>query len=184
MTAKEIHDRLWIIQYTAMVNQLYYERLGAFARTVDWLVRLVTVGTAVVGGVCGIVGSIKPTLALDASNVAIGTAGIGIAIVFDMLAVGKLVRYCEGLRERWTDLRSGSEKLELSLEPASDEAASEGSVAAVGQLLESKNGIDRDERLISIDRLHRACQRQINRQTYAVSEGTFAEVMKKKGLAA
>ena len=182
MTPKEANDRLWKIEYTAMVNQLYYEKLTDRFKVGEALVRITVIGTAVVGGVCGLLELFGAGPGIGRVAVAIGVVSIAIAILVDMFAVSKYVRYSEELRDRWSELRGRSEKLCVTIDSDGPDKLSAKSIEELKLLIDAKTEIDKSERLHSFDGLHIKCQRQINKQTWLPNDGTYADVMKKRGL--
>jgi len=169
MTAKEVHNKLWILEYTSKVNQLFYQQLVSFFGILDGLVRTVMVILAIVSTVL--------------SFVAISTAPIAVIslaaiVLVEVVGLSWLRSYFGELHSRWTQLLRRCEDLYSRIPGPKAKSIDSRYMEHFQELQDEKLRIDESEKLrFGFMWLHRTCQRQVNRQTYSVDKGTYEEVM-------
>jgi hypothetical protein len=142
---------------------------------------LVTIALAVIGGVISLVSVLVESGKVSLTSTAISVLGMAVAILIDLLALETLQNYFSGLHSRWTDLRTDCHNVRRAINLEGDRIP-ERQRTEIGDLERTKAAIDKSERIVfGLEWYHRRCQKQVNRQTYAVSEGTYEEVMRRLG---
>ncbi len=181
MTPQEADQRLWKVEYTALVNQYYYEilkrRWWLAERTIfalSFLASLVDFAILFVG----LVGQSAAPGAL----VGVG-AGILAAVVLGLglvIPVDAFYRHHEKLYAQWTDLRGRCERLHLTLDASEADKVAAPYLDDLEEIIRTHTEMQKEEGRAR-EKLLRWCQQQINKRTYAVSQGTYEEVKAKIG---
>ena len=172
MKPNEADGILWKINYTAMVNQLYYEKLAKRWWNVEMFAKCASAVSMIGGLVLGY-------FVQDAHRVAVlaTTLGAGAALLLLLFPTGRFRGENMAFRQRWTEIRGRCQSLYIQLRRSASNRKIDDAIAdELKELNDLKSKIDRDESECD-ERLINWCQGEINKRTYAVSEGTYKEVM-------
>lgn len=174
--------KLWKIEYTALVNQLNYEILKDRWRRAEGYVGATGTLVAFAGLLCGIIAWLQPTNALVGLMSLFASAfGVGVIIMLAAIPLHQRHQHNKRKHEDWTELRGLSEQLHVRLESSTSPSAARRDVDELLSLIGRKSAIEKREMRCD-EPLIIQCQRDINKRTYGVKEGTYEQVQQSLGL--
>jgi hypothetical protein len=181
MSPHEADQRLWKIEYTALVNQYYYEILKRRWWVAERIIFALSLVASLVDFGILFVGWFGQASA-TAEHLGV-LAGIMAAVILCLvltIPVDSFYRHYEKLFAQWTELRGRCERLHLQLDPSDAGKVASVYLDELEDLVRVHTDIQKDEGRAH-EKLLRWCQREINKRTYAVGQGTYEEVAAKMG---
>ena len=178
MTPQNVDERLWEIQYSAEVSQEYYSEFVRKWEKRSRTGKLVGIAFSVGGVIVGAYATTYPQLGVVAA--AAGLISTGLGLFFLIVPIGKFLAESLDRYEEFTKVLGQCKKLHLRLESSKDDEVDDVTLFQLERLIEDSNEIAR-RYPISDKQLHIQCQRDVNKRTYAVTDGTYEEVMQKLG---
>jgi len=178
MTREQALNKLWPVEYTAAMNAIYYEWTSAFYYRWSERLKYSSWGLATAGAVAGIVEFMaeQGIIGLLAS-----LGGLFLMTLVGTVAIEHRLRYHERLRERWVALKGETQQLHFEIDAGGD-SPTKSMRDRIAAMIEQKTAVDKEERLPVWESLAIRAQRELNKRTYAVDEGTYEEVMANRSI--